>query len=789
MTRAGLMGAFRRLTAFLIDYDPREPRLEGPLPDRVLTERVDVALRLTPLTAITAFLVVQVIIALFWDGTYIPYLVALQIGSVTLTVCTLEGCWRWRSRLMPQQIGPRFRAMMTGLPLLAGLLLGSIPLMLFVDSDMQGRLVIASTCAGLIATGMCLATMPTASLAYVGPITLGSFVALAMTGELLNIYVALLLAFYALFIFTAMFHLRRLVTRRVLTQIELARQQELTNLLLNDFEAHASDWLWETDAELRLQHVSPRLAEVVELPESVLHGLRFDRLVGTADALARVNAQDEGLRLLLLAMDARREFHGLQIRLSISGEHRWWSLSGKPIRDCEGVFTGYRGVGSDITVQKQSQERLSHLATHDPLTDLPNRMLFQTRLDDLVARGEATRFAVMCLDLDEFKSANDAFGHAVGDALLKEVARRLRGFQSPITFVSRLAGDEFMVLHESDDRAALARLAERLVAAVGRPCRIGDIQLGVGVSIGIAVASGDGESDLVRRADLALYRTKNEGRNGFRFYEAEMDAQLEKQRALASDLRGALDRGEFHLAYQPQVDARTGAICGFEALLRWNHPQRGSVAPSDFIPIAEETGVILPLGRWALREACRAAHAWPDAIGIAVNLSPIQLRHSDVASLVEDALLSSGLRPERLELEITESVLLDASANVNSSIAKLRELHVRLALDDFGTGYSSLAYLRRIAFDKLKIDRGFITDLPGEDASLPIVRSIVSLAKALGMIVIAEGVEREDQRACLVELGCDECQGFLFGRAMSAEAATALVAPESERAASLMQAS
>ena len=772
MNRVDWMTPFRRLAAFLIYFDPRAAR-DAPLPDSVKTERVDFALRLAPLTAITAFMVVQVIIVLYWRSGYGPYLLGLQIGSVALAILTLESCWRWRGRANAQPITHRFRRAMTATALLAGLLLASVPVVLFAQSDMQGRLLIASTCAGLIATGMCLATVPRASMAYVGPIVCGSFLALAMTGEPVNLYVAVLLAFYALFIFTAMFHLRRLVTKRVLTQVELTRQQELTNLLLNDFEAHASDWLWETDAELRMQHVSPRLAEVLDLPESVLHGLTMARLFGAAGA----NPQEKELAALFQTMAEQREFHGVPIRLRFSGEERWWSLSGKPIADEDGAFAGYRGVGSDITAQRRSQEHLSYLATHDPLTDLPNRALFQQTLDGFIARGKESRFAVMCLDLDEFKNANDTFGHAVGDALLREVANRLRSFVSPGTFVARLAGDEFMVLHDNGDRRAVARLAERILAAIARPCRLGDIHLGVGVSIGIAVAPCDGGADLVRRADLALYRTKSEGRNGFRFYEAEMDERVVQQRALAADLRGALERGEFQLHYQPQVNARTGAICGFEALLRWNHPKRGEVPPSEFIPIAEETGVIMPLGNWALREACRTAATWPEEIGIAVNLSPIQLRHTDVPKGVEDALQTFGLSPARLELEITESVLLEAAAQVNTKLTRLRTLGVRLALDDFGTGYSSLAYLRRIAFDKLKIDRSFISDLNGEGADMPIVRSIVSLAKALGMVVIAEGVEFKEQQACLVDLGCDECQGFLFGRAMTAEAASALVRP------------
>ncbi|GBU20004.1 MULTISPECIES: EAL domain-containing protein [unclassified Methylobacterium] len=761
---------------FLIDADRENGLLDASLKGRARVEQLDVALRLVPFTILVSLSVVQVIVYLFWGPGNRAYLTTLEMLILPLAAVALEQCRRWRRRPKPAEVSPRFRRGVVLMALLYGSLLASIPVMLFGDADAHGRLLMAACCAGLIATGMSAAVMPLTAISYSTPIILGSFIALAMTGERFYIYVAILLTFYAVFILFTIVHLSRLVTMRVISQAELERQQEFTHLLLNEFEENASDWLWETDADLRLQHVSPRLVEVAGSSERQLQGLPLERLILPARG-APVGHPSTGL---WQTVAERRVFRNVVLPLDIAGERRVWSLSGKPIFDRGGAFSGYRGVGSDVTEKKRSEERLSFLALHDPLTELPNRVLFQQRFEAACEwLGKGRRLAVLALDLDEFKNVNDSFGHAAGDALLRAVADRLRAFGSPDVLVARLAGDEFAILATGPrvrDRRAIETLAGDIVQAIAPPFYIEGLRVSIGVSVGIAIAPQDGSLEVVRRADLALYRTKSEGRNGFRFYEAEMDERIEARRTLTADLRGALDRGEFVLYFQPIVTAKEGRIRGFEALLRWRHPARGFVSPADFIPLAEETGVIIPLGEWIIREACRIAATWPGEVSVAVNLSPIQFRHSDLPLLVRSALRESGLAATRLELEITESVFLEATPAIHAMLTTLREMRVRLSLDDFGTGYSSLSYLRRIAFDKIKIDQSFVRDLPHERSGAAIVRAIVDLATGLDMTITAEGVETEAQRLCLLHQGCHEFQGYLFSKPVPALEAGILAA-------------
>jgi diguanylate cyclase (GGDEF)-like protein len=748
--------------------------LDNNLRARVRVEQFDVALRLVPFTVLVSLSVVQVIVYLFWDPANRAYLGLLEAAILPLAIAVLQQCWQWRSRPKPRELTGTFirRAVLAAYAY--GCLLASIPIMLFVGADPDGRLLIAASCAGLIATGMSAAVLPPVAIGFSGLIIAGSFFGLAATGERFYIYVATLLVFYAAFICFTILHLSRLLKMRVVSQIDLERQQEFTNLLLNEFEENASDWLWETNAELRLQHVSPRLVEVARSSERQLLGLPLEQLL-----LPAVAAPDgHPSTVLWNCIAERRTFRNLILPLNIAGEQRTWELSGKPIFTNGTRFSGYRGVGSDVTEKRQSEERLSYLALHDTLTDLPNRVQFQQLLEAAREQlGASGRFAVLALDLDEFKNVNDTFGHAAGDGLLRAFAERLQRFASSDVHIARLAGDEFALLAKGSaarDRHTVALLASDIVAAVASPFTVNGIRVSIGVSIGIAMAPQDGCLEIMRRADLALYRTKGEGRNGYRFYEAEMDERIEARRALSTDLRGALDRNEFLLHFQPIV-SREGRVRGFEALVRWKHPKRGFVSPAEFIPLAEETGVIIPLGEWILQQACATAAGWPGDISIAVNLSPIQFRHSDLPLLVISALQESGLDASRLEIEITESVFLEATPAIKTALAKLRELGVRLSLDDFGTGYSSLSYLRRLAFDKIKIDQSFVRDLPHEQSGAAIVRAIIDLATSLKMTVIAEGVETEAQRRCLLSLGCHALQGYLFSRPVPADEANALV--------------
>ena len=424
-------------------------------------------------------------------------------------------------------------------------------------------------------------------------------------------------------------------------------------------------------------------------------------------------------------------------------------------------------LGVDVTERERAEARIAHMALHDALTGLPNRVLFRERVDEALGRsrraGDAV--AVLCLDLDHFKSVNDTLGHPIGDRLLQQVAERLSSTVRAGDLVARLSGDEFaIVARDACDGPALDALAQRLVAAIDEPFEVDGHQVVVGLSLGIALAPADGaDADtLIKNADIALYRAKAEGRRGYRFFERSMDARLQARRLLELDLRKALRNGELELFYQPQMDAAAEIVTGFEALLRWRHPERGLVSPVDFVPVAEETGLIVPIGEWVVRRACEEAAAWPAPYRVAVNLSAAQFKGKALVASVVSALAASGLAPERLELEITESVLLAESEANLATLHALKALGVKISLDDFGTGYSSLSYLRAFPFDRIKIDRSFVRELAERDDSAAIIRAVAGLGASLGMATTAEGVETRAQLEALRAVGMTEVQGFLF---------------------------
>jgi len=424
---------------------------------------------------------------------------------------------------------------------------------------------------------------------------------------------------------------------------------------------------------------------------------------------------------------------------------------------------GWVATHEDVTERRRAEMQIAHLAHHDPLTQLPNRIAFSERLEATLESAAASgkNFAMLCLDLDRFKEVNDVFGHAAGDELLREVAARLKSAAQG-AFVARLGGDEFTLIVAEADAGALA---DRLQAALADEIDVGDHSVRSGVTIGIAVYPNDGTdaNTLLANADAALYRGKSEGRGSVRYFEAEMDTRLRDRRLLLQELRLAVERHELRLYYQPQARI-DGEVIGFEALLRWRHPTRGMVQPGVFIPVAEESGLIIQLGEWVLREACREAASWPNPLQVAVNLSPVQFQHGDLPKLIHEVLLESGLAPGRLELEITEGVLVGDFARAVSILRRLKALGVRIAMDDFGTGYSSLSYLQAFPFDKIKIDQTFVAKLKNSPQSEAIVRAVIGLGHGLNLPVVAEGVETREQNAFLSGEDCDEIQGFLIGR-------------------------
>ena len=517
-------------------------------------------------------------------------------------------------------------------------------------------------------------------------------------------------------------------------------------------------------ADQRLVLCNRRYAEIYELsPDQVTLGTTLLEII--RHRVGNKLLSDMSPEAIVDAMLRKRNDTHFGEFYSQLSDGRCIAITVQPMADGGTVSTH-----QDITEQRRSEAKIAHMAHHDALTGLPNRRLLDERLEHAVAhakRGEIV--ATHLLDLDYFKNVNDTLGHPVGDKLLRMVADRLRRLVQEGETVARMGGDEFAIVQmqvaQPSDATALA---QRVIEAVNEPYEIDGHQVVVGASVGISVSVTDGPSSdlLLRNADLALYRAKSGGRGTLRFFEPEMDAQMQTRRLMESDLRRALVGHEFEVHYQPIVNLQSNEISAFEALIRWQHSERGMVSPAAFIPLAEEIGLIVPLGEWVLRTACSAAAGWPDHTKICVNLSPVQFRSRGLVEVVIGALATSGLRPGRLELEITETVLLADTEATLAVLHQLRGLGVRIAMDDFGTGYSSLSYLQTFPFDRIKIDRSFVKGVAEDIGSLNIVRAVAALAKGIGMATTAEGVETQEQLDAVKAEGCTEMQGFLFSRAL-----------------------
>ena len=558
--------------------------------------------------------------------------------------------------------------------------------------------------------------------------------------------------------------------------LQLAEQNTLLEsgrLQLDAVLANISQGLSFFDADQKLMITNRRYAEIYRLsPIQTRVGtslgdiLRFRAATGSFVA---VTPADYLIRHARLAAPAR-PFEATDELC----DGRIVSMHYQPLPD-----GGWVGTHEDITERRRAEASLAFMARHDALTRLPNRTLFHERLGQAIAStGNGTHSALFCLDLDRFKVINDTLGHPAGDQLLLAVAERLSSAVRADDTVARLGGDEFAIVQAGiTSREQATILAARIVEALRRPYDIDGHRIVSGMSVGVAIAPRDGTTSetLLKNADIALYLAKTQGRGTYRCFEPEMDAHVHQLRLVELDLRNAEPTQDFELHYQPVMDIQTATLTGFEALLRWNHPVRGMVSPDDFIPIAEETCLIVPIGEWALRKACQEAAGWPNEIEIAVNLSPVQFNGGQLLSMVQDALARSGLPPNRLELEITESVLLQNSADRLTLLHQIRALGVRIALDDFGTGYSSLSYLRSFPFDKIKIDRSFIRDLDTTQEANVIVGAMISLARNLGMTSVAEGVETSQQLTTLRDQGCRKVQGYLFSRPVPASEIPALI--------------
>jgi diguanylate cyclase (GGDEF)-like protein len=573
---------------------------------------------------------------------------------------------------------------------------------------------------------------------------------------------------------------RRLANRtrkfeEIITQLSHAQQQvggsqrelQEQKLRLDTAINNMGDGLCMFDGEKRLVVCNNRYARMYRLPPELLRaGTPHHEIIQhrMASGILKGATSDNVAKQVISTLDALPA-DVTSSRVDELTDGRLICVTRQPM-----AGGGWVATHVDVTEQRRSEVKITHMAQHDALTDLPNRLLLKVRLENDIAvtRRGGPNLAVFMLDLDRFKEINDTLGHPAGDALLQAVAARLRGCLRETTFIARLGGDEFAVIaYVANPAVEAAALAEKIRVALCEPFDLGDHQVTTGTSIGIAIAPDDGDDSekILKSADLALYSAKNGGRGTFRFFEPELDQRMHTRRNLERDIRSALVNDEFELHYQPFIDVKSGEIRGCEALLRWHHPERGLVMPAEFIPLAEETGLIVPIGEWVLRTACAEAAKWPADLRIAVNLSPAQFRSKKLVPVVLDALAISGIAARRLELEVTETVIMHDSEAVFAALAQLHELGVRIALDDFGTGYSSLSFLQKFAFDKIKIDRSFVNELSGtNEESRLFARAVVRFAVSLGKTTTAEGVETREQLDILRADACVEMQGYYFSR-------------------------
>ncbi|MBP6675297.1 MAG: EAL domain-containing protein [Vitreoscilla sp.] len=649
----------------------------------------------------------------------------------------------------------------------------SAALLLWFDGvDTQRQLVMAVVSAGMLSTGaFVLSAIPVAGLMWIAVLGLAQLVTLLHSGVAIYGYAAGLVAMYLVIQVLAVRWFARQANVRIATEREAERQSHMVALLLRDFEEHSADVLWEIDRAGRFTHVSSKLAKLLHESDTQVSD------EGLVEVLLRRcpgGKMAEGIKTLREKLAEDKPFRDVLLSVQMSEGLRWWSVTAKPLVDEKNHTMGWRGVISDVTQQRQAHQRLTYQAHFDALTGLVNREQLRKRLAQAVDMGSRSerRTALMCLDLDNFKAINDSLGHSVGDGVLKLVAQRLHSVMRRADLVARLGGDEFAVLLDdvrSDEE--VQHLAQRLLGVLNAPGEVNGRTVSVGASMGIAMIPEHGTSidEVLGNADLALYAAKEAGRGRCETFAAWLGERSRRQMSIEQELRVALSRSELYLEWQPIVDAQTWKVRGAEALLRWWHPTLGAISPVEFVPVAEKSGLIGEIGAWVLGEACRTAVQSMPGLCISVNVSPVQLMRVGFLDDVAKALKDSGLAPQRVEMEITESVFLDDASTALVNLHGLKNLGVRIALDDFGTGYSAFQYLRRFPFDTLKIDRAFVRELMTHHDARVIVRTIVALANTLGMTTVAEGVEEPAQLEVLRLAGCSEIQGYLVARPMAIE--------------------
>ncbi|MCJ2102846.1 putative bifunctional diguanylate cyclase/phosphodiesterase [Methylobacterium sp. E-046] len=742
---------------------------------------LDETLKLANYSAVTHLIIAGAVTWFFWNSAPKSYLVGLlAVIAVTIaaTIHTNRLYRRAYADAVSEEGVSRGYRVAGLLALVLGLAWATMPVMLFAPADSNERLLVVAIAAGLISDVYVIGPLLSVSFLFAVPVILGSFFGLARCGEPIALSISLLLLVYSTFVALSVTRMSRLSRERILDRVRVQDQGETIGLLLNEFEENTSDWLWETNEWGTFQHVSPRVAEALGCTVEALQQSSIEVVLRQGiEARSDADQTEDILEHLRQA----RLFHDHLAEIKTPSGSRWFRLCGKPFHDQSGSFAGFRGVGSDVTESREAEAHIAYLATRDALTGLSNRVAFHEVTSIACAAAvsdpQAAPASLLYLDLDGFKAVNDRAGHGTGDLLLQQVAERLRSTVGAEAQVFRLGGDEFAIVHRGRRPAEAEALAEAVVAALCAPYTIDGMRAEIGVSVGIAHAPQDAMSteDLLRKADLALYSAKEAGKGRWRRFDIDLDRRVHRWRELDVAMRAGLVNGEMDLHYQPLVNLQDGEVVGCEALLRWTRTDHGVVSPAELIPIAESTGFVIAIGQWALRKACAEALNWPSHMRVAVNISSSHFRLPDFSREVEVLLGEIGLQPQRLEIEITESIFLVNTTHVLDNLRALRSLGVRIALDDFGTGYSSLSYLTQFPVDKIKIDRAFVRDLSNRPECLAVIKAVMVIARDLSIDVTVEGVETEQQAELLRARRCNSAQGFLYSPARPSQEVQELI--------------
>ncbi|RAN37088.1 hypothetical protein HY11_09885 [Hyphomonas pacifica] len=716
--------------------------------------------QLTTIMVLTSILNVVVVLFCFRDTLVFNSLLIWTAAVVVLNIVSVARKYHLdRSKVSVE----RALNFYVRLALSHGLIWGAVPFLVMHTADNQGHMILGIQLAGIMFAGSFLQSrIPLAAYAFMFPISLGVAGSMIFTGNPQDQFVAVLSLVYLAVLLLAVRWSHEQFIEQHLNAAAVKEQSQVISLLLRDFEESTSDWLWQTDTDGVLMEIPLAVEGVEHENDNVMIG----------NTLVSLFQRDESSWVLETSLMRKESFRDLVMKVQNVGDDRWWSLTGKPIYE-DGVFKGFRGVAKDVTQSKEIEDRIAYMAHYDGLTGLPNRVSMQEQLEKAMRKPLIPQMsrALVWLDLDNFKWVNDTLGHPAGDELLQHVGARLQEVCDERDVVARISGDEFALIVERPSDGQLETFLDRLTDYLSEPYDLWGSTANCSASVGVRLFDSEMTDSrvILKHADLALYQAKKVGKANWCMFTQELDDRARARLQVESDLHHAVNENEFKVYFQPQVNAHTHQIVGCETLVRWQHPTRGLVYPGEFIEHAEDNGLITRIGDWVLRAALSEARKLPEHIRISVNISPVQIHSANLIPTIVHAIAANNIDPSRLELEVTENVLMSDTEFTLQRLHQLKEIGIRIALDDFGTGYSSLSYLRRFPFDRIKIDKSFVRDIETRSDSRSIAVATLSLAKSLGMRCTAEGVETRYQADFLRDCGCDELQGFFISRAQPLE--------------------